>query len=214
VKLVKMLVKVLMVAGLAAGTLGGAAALGSTLWDAPPRDAAEFAERVEAGSVHLQPEPTSGETGALADQGHGETKQDKPKAKPGLRRTPAEQRYARALNGICVRAKDELRALGRPRSLVELEEYLNRALALWDRYEARFAASVPPARFRDEAAKMRDLDARGERLLRRTLRAARERDSYALLDLSDRLISLGLRENDLYSRMGAAQCATDLVPTY
>jgi hypothetical protein len=213
-RLVKVLVKVLVVAGLAGGTLGGAAALGSTLWDSPPRDAAEFAERVEAGSTHIGTEATRRVKGAVAVQGDEDARREKPKVKRRLRATRAELRYAHALDKMCVQAEDELRALGQPRSLVDVEEHVNRALALWNRYEARFAAREPPQRFRDEAAEMRDLDARGERLLRRTLRAAQERDSYALLDLSDRLISLGLRENDLYSRMGAVRCVTDLVPTY
>lgn len=212
-KLVKTLVKVLVVAGIAGGTLGGAAALGSTLWDRPPRDAAEFAERVEAGSTHWEDVAKTGLRGAIAGQ-NSKAKQQNRKAKPGPRVTTAELRYSRALNRMCVQAEDEFRALGQPRSLTEVTGYMERALVLAKRYDARFAALRPPPRFRDEAAQMRDLNARGERLLQRTVRAARARDSYALLELSDRLISLGSRGNDLYARLGAVRCVTELIPAY
>ena len=50
-RLAQTLVKAAVILAVIAATLGGAVALGSTLFEAPPRDAAEFAARVEAGST-------------------------------------------------------------------------------------------------------------------------------------------------------------------
>src|SRR5687767_8223474 len=77
VRLARTLLKTVIVLAFAAAALGGAAALGSTLFEEPPRDAAEFAQRVAAGSTRHE--------------------QD------GKPRTAEEKRYVRRVNSLCAR---------------------------------------------------------------------------------------------------------------
>ena len=80
VRLAQTLVKAAVILALIAATLGGAVALGSTLFEAPPRDAAEFAARIEAGSTH---------------------------APPSAKHSVDERRYILAVSELCAKQKRE-----------------------------------------------------------------------------------------------------------
>src|SRR5919106_4072747 len=108
-RLVRRLFKLLVVVAVAAAVLGGAAALGSTLFEAPPKDAAEFADWVAEGSKHADP---SDGKGKAADR----------------QRTPAERRFIRRLNEMCSRQERELDQLPTPQSSQETLDFLSRLL--------------------------------------------------------------------------------------
>jgi hypothetical protein len=55
VRLARPLLKLITVLAIVAAAFGGAVALASTLFERPPRDAAEFAQRIEDGSQHAKP---------------------------------------------------------------------------------------------------------------------------------------------------------------
>ena len=149
-RLVRRLFKLLVVVAAAAAVLGGAAALGSTLFEAPPKDAAEFASRVAAGSERSKPE-----------------------------RTRAEARYVRKLNALCTRMNKDFGALPRPDGLEELATYLESWQRLLRGFDADFRALPAPPRYREDARRIVELDraalrvgAAGERAARRGHRHA------------------------------------------
>jgi hypothetical protein len=84
VRLLNTLAKAVVILAVIALTLGGAAALGSTLFESPPRDAADFAARVEAGSTH---------------------------APPVEKRTQAERRYLLAAGELCRERNEQVQKL-------------------------------------------------------------------------------------------------------
>jgi len=55
VRLARPFLKLITVLAIVAVAFGGAVALASTLFEGPPKDAADFAARVEAGSEHAKP---------------------------------------------------------------------------------------------------------------------------------------------------------------
>ena len=83
-RLVQTLAKAVVILAVIAATLGGAVALGSTLFESPPRDAAEFAARVEAGSTYAPPAET---------------------------RTAAERRYILAVGELCAERNEQVHDL-------------------------------------------------------------------------------------------------------
>ncbi|MGH3091047.1 MAG: hypothetical protein ACRDOG_01765 [Gaiellaceae bacterium] len=149
-RLVRRLFKILVVVAAAAAVLGGAAALGSTLFEGPPKDAAEFAERVASGSERSRPE-----------------------------RTHAEARYVRRLNALCTRMNRDFDALPRPGGLEEFGTYLESWQGLVRSFDADFRALPAPPRYRADARRIVELDraalrvgAAGERAARRGHRHA------------------------------------------
>jgi hypothetical protein len=131
VRLVQTLVKAAVILAIIAATLGGAVALGSTLFEGPPRDAAEFAARIEAGSRH---------------------------APPAEKRTAAERRYVLAVGALCAERNEQLRDLARD---VPARDEIGTARGwrrIEAAYAERFEALEAPKRFRSTAERMSTLD--------------------------------------------------------
>jgi hypothetical protein len=124
VRLAQTLVKAALILAVIALALGGAVALGSTLFEAPPRDAAEFAARVEAGSRHAQPDE---------------------------KRTVAERRYVLALGELCAERNERLGDLERTVPEADRVRRLRSWRAVFAEYADGFAALRPPRRYRADA---------------------------------------------------------------
>jgi len=131
VRLAQTLVKAAVILALIAATLGGAVALGSTLFEAPPRNAAEFAARVEAGSTH---------------------------APPAVRRTVAERRYILEVSELCAKRNERVLDLELRISEADQVGWLRAWRAIHADYSADFEALTPPRVFRDGAARAIALD--------------------------------------------------------
>jgi hypothetical protein len=193
------LVKALGAAGLAAAALGGAAALGNNLFEAPPRDAAEFAEWVEAGSIHIDPNrkrPVA----------------QKKKAKAAKKRVSpaqlaAERRYGRTLNGYCIQQERDVAELA---GGWYAQDYLDRVLTLSRSWRVRVAALSPPPRFRAKAARYLGAWARLEDLTVRLVRANARGDTVRALELWDSWIHTAAVEADAAVALGASRCAGSL----
>jgi hypothetical protein len=130
VRLVQTLAKAVLILAVIAATLGGAVALGSTLFEAPPRDAAEFAARVEAGSTY---------------------------AAPGQKRTAAERRYVLAVGSLCGERNERLLGLERRVKEADVPGRLRGWRAIFAAYSEDFAALEPPQRYRAGADRVGDL---------------------------------------------------------
>jgi hypothetical protein len=130
-RLAQTIAKAMVILAVIAVTLGGAVALGSTLFDSPPRNAAEFAAQVEAGSTH---------------------------AAPAVRRTAAERSYVLALSDLCADRAERLRDL--ERRVKEGDELgrLRGQRAILAAYAEDFVALAPPRRFRADAREAAALD--------------------------------------------------------
>lgn len=131
VRLFQTLAKAVVILAVIAATLGGAVALGSTLFDSPPRDAAEFAARIEAGSLHTPPPE---------------------------KRTAAERRYILEIGELCAVRNERVRDLeGRVAAadrLVRLRGWRRIQAA----HAETVAAVAPPPAFRESAARVATLD--------------------------------------------------------
>jgi hypothetical protein len=130
VRLVQTLVKAGVILAVIAATLGGAVALGSTLFDAPPRDAAEFAAQIEAGSTH---------------------------APPSRKRTAAERRYLLDLGDLCAARNERLRGLERRVKSVDVVGRLRGWRAIFADYSEDFGALATPRRYQAAADRVGDL---------------------------------------------------------
>jgi hypothetical protein len=128
-RLVRNLAKTIAILVIAVAVLGGAAALGSTIFEAPPRDAAEFEARVEAGSIH---------------------------AAPAEKRTQTERAYALALNDLCSRT-DKARA-DVERTVLGKVPLLRAGQRLLADFDQEFSELAPPRRYREAAADVAHLD--------------------------------------------------------
>ena len=129
-RLAQTLAKAGVILAVIAVALGGAVALGSTLFDAPPRDAAEFAARIEAGSTH---------------------------AIPPNKRTAAERRYILELSDLCADRNERLRDLEREVSEADPVARLRGWLKIFADFSEDFAALTPPDNYADAAARASDL---------------------------------------------------------
>jgi hypothetical protein len=130
VRLVQTLVKAGLILAVIAAALGGAVALGSTLFEAPPRDAAEFAARVEAGSTH---------------------------AAPTQKRTAEERAYVLALSDLCAERNERLRGLEHRVKSADLIGRLRGWRTIFAAYSEDFAALEPPRRYQAAADRVGDL---------------------------------------------------------
>lgn len=131
VRLAQTLVKAAVILALIAATLGGAVALGSTLFEAPPRDAAEFAARIEAGSTH---------------------------APPSAKHSVDERRYILAVSELCAKQNERLRELETRVSEADPVATLRGWRAIHLDYASDFAALASPRVFRVTAARAKELD--------------------------------------------------------
>jgi hypothetical protein len=130
VRLVQTLVKAGLILAVIAAVLGGAVALGSTLFEAPPRDATEFAARVEAGSTHV---------------------------KPAQKRTAEERAYVLGLSDLCAERNERLRGLERRVKSADLIGRLRGWRTIFGAYSEDFAALEPPRRYQAAADRVGDL---------------------------------------------------------
>jgi hypothetical protein len=198
----KKLFKALFVLALAGAALGGAAAVGSTLFQSPPRDAAEFAEWVERGSEHIDPRESKERAARLAKlKKRAERKQRKTKASGP---TPAERRYGRTLSAWCVQQERDFDALGYP---YDAEAWFDRWLALSRSWRARVAALDAPRRFRDERRRYLGSWERLEGISVRLVQAQVRGDSVASLEIYDRAVHVAAVNSDAAIGMGADRCA-------
>ncbi|MGH3037123.1 MAG: hypothetical protein ACRDMU_08070 [Gaiellaceae bacterium] len=180
-RLVRTLLKAVVVLAFAAAALGGAAALGSTLFEEPPRDAADFAQRVQAASERT-----------------GDTK-----------RTKAERRYARALNALCLRQRPAEEALGTPKSVAEIPAWYRRAKPVFRRHRAQFAARRPPRSYRDEVAELLALERRAIRLFDRLVARLGAGDRAAFDEMRLGSERLSGRSEQLLVALGGLGCIHD-----
>lgn len=189
------LVKTLGVAVLAAAALGGAAALGSNLFDGPPRDAAEFAERVEAGSKHIDPNRKP----VVGPKKHTKTARPAAERKP----TAAERRYVHTMNAWCLQQEKDVAAL----QPLYGEDPLDAYLSLSRRWRARVADLAAPPRLRDEESRYLHSWERLERIIVRLVHANQRGDSVASLELWDSWVHTAAAQSDAALSMGADRCA-------
>jgi hypothetical protein len=197
------LVKALFVLVLVGAALGGAAAVGSTLFEDPPRDAAEFAEWVERGSEHIDPRETKERAARLAKL---KKRADARKQQKAKRSGPsaAERRYGRTLSAWCVEQERDVDALGYP---YDAEAWLDRWLALSRSWRARVAALEAPHRFRDERGRYLGSWERLEGISVQLIHATVRGDSVASLEIYDRAVHVAAVNSDAAIGMGAHRCA-------
>ena len=131
VRLAQTLAKAAVILAIIAATLGGAVALGSTLFESPPRDAAEFAARIEAGSTH---------------------------APPAEKRTPTERRYVLAVAAACAERNQEILDLDHRVSAGDEIAQTRARRRIQADFASDFVALSPPERFQSTAARMSALD--------------------------------------------------------
>jgi hypothetical protein len=178
VRLARSLLKVTIVLVLAGGALGGAAALGSTLFEQPPRDAAEFARRVEAASKRA------------ADQ----------------KRTGAERRYARRLNALCLRRRAADDDLAMPRSAAEIPAWYRRARPVFLRRAAQIAALHPPRSYRAQVEELLALDRQAIAAFDRLVERLRSGDRAALEEMRLGIERLADRAENRLVALGGLGC--------
>jgi hypothetical protein len=178
VRLVRTLLKAVIVLAFAAAALGGAAALGSTLFEQPPRDAAEFAQRIEAASERVD---------------------DK-------KRSRAERRYARRLNALCLRQRPAEDALGLPDSPAEIPTWYRRAKPVFLRHRAQLAALDPPRSYRDEVQELLTLDGRAVALFDRLVERLGSGDRAAFEEMRLGIERMSDRSEELLVQLGGLGC--------
>jgi hypothetical protein len=178
VRLARTLLKAVIVLAFAAAALGGAAALGSTLFEQPPRDAAEFAQRIEAGSER-----------AVDEQ-----------------RTRAERRYARRLNALCLRQRPAEDALGLPDSATEIPAWYRRAKPVFLRHRTQLAALDPPRSYRDEVRELITLDRRAVAFFDRLVERLGSGDRAAFEEMRLGIERMSDRGEELLVQLGGLGC--------
>jgi hypothetical protein len=180
VRLAQTLVKASVILAVIAATLGGAVALGSTLFEAPPRNAAEFAARIEAGSKH---------------------------APPPVKRTAAERRYLLDVGEVCAERNERLRNLELRVSEADEVAWLRAWRSIQSNYAADFKALTPPRAFREDAARAAALEREVISLADEALeaRTSGDRDVFETKTRAAEL--LGEQYDDAMHRLAAPVCA-------
>lgn len=181
-RLARSLAKTAAILTVVAATLGGAAALGSTLFPRPPRDAAEFAARVEAGSTH---------------------------APPAEKRTRAERRYVLALTALCNRTNQSLSDLERKAEQLTRPAHQRSWRAVFARFDEEFRALEPPRRYRADAARIAALDRGMIDLVDSALAARRSGDRETHETKVKAAALLDARFDERMRSLGAPACADD-----
>jgi len=183
VRLAQTLVKAAVILALVAATLGGAVALGSTLFEPPPRDAAEFAARVEAGSTH---------------------------APPAVKRTASERRYILEVSELCAKRNERLRDLDARVAEADAVTRLRSWRVIQADFAEDFAALTPPRVFRQSAVRAMALDQSMLELAEGALdaRSSGDRDGF---DTKVRAVELlGQQSDAALLRLEAPVCATEV----
>ncbi len=181
VRLIQTLAKAGVILAVIAVALGGAVALGSTLFEAPPRDAAEFAARIEAGSTHAQ---------------------------PPQKRTGVERRYVLQLSELCARRNEQLRDLERRVNEADRVATLRGWRIVFGNFSEDFAALTPPKRYEDGAARTAALSRAMLDLADGALEARRSGDRETFEAKTRAAELLDARYDQAVLRLDAPACAT------
>jgi hypothetical protein len=181
VRLVKTLVKAGLILAVIAATLGGAVALGGTLFESPPRDAAEFAARVEAGSTH---------------------------ATPAQKRTAEERAYVLGLSDLCAGRNERLRGLERRVKSADLIGRLRGWRTIFAAYSEDFGALKPPRRYQAAADRVGDLGTAMLDLIDRAFEAKRAGDLQGYEAKTRAAELLDARFDEAVLHLDAPACAT------
>jgi hypothetical protein len=181
VRLARSLLKSITVLAIIAAAFGGAVALASTLFEGPPRDAAEFAARIEAGSVH---------------------------AKSPERATAEERQYVLALNDLCARTDDAYREARRNQAGKARVQRLRSWRAVFADFDRRFQALTPPKRDRLTVDNVTRLNRSTLALTDGAIAALRagDEDGYEAKLAATKLIDA--RFDESIRRLGAPACAS------
>jgi len=181
VRLAQTLAKAGVILAVIAVALGGAVALGSSLFDAPPRDAAEFAARIEAGSTH---------------------------AVPPHKRTAAERHYILELSDLCADLNERLGDVERKVSEADRVARLRGWRTIFAAFSEDFAALPPPDNYADAAARASDLSQAMLDLAGGALEARRsgDRETFEAKVRGGEL--LDARYDQAVLRLDAPACAT------
>jgi hypothetical protein len=181
VRLARPFLKLMTVLAIVAAAFGGAVALASTLFERPPRDAAEFAQRVEDGSKH---------------------------AKPPERATAAERQYVLDLNDLCQRTDDAYQEARRNQAGKARLQRLRSWRAVFAEFDREFRAITPPKRDRLEAANVARLNRSTLALTDGAIAALRagDEDGYDAKVAATKLIDV--RFDQAMRRLGAPACAS------
>lgn len=180
-RLARLLFKIVIVLAVVAAAFGGAVALASTLFEGPPRDAAEFAARVEAGS-------------------------ELPEAPE--RSTAAGRRYVLALNDLCARTDEAYEDLRRNQDGKARLQRLRSWLQAFGRFDRDFRALKPPRRDRIDAATVVRLNRATLSLTDGAIAALRagDEDGYDAKVAATKLVDV--RFDEAIRRLGAPTCAS------
>jgi hypothetical protein len=175
------LLKLLTVLAIVAAAFGGAVALASTLFEGPPKNAAEFAARVEAGSR---------------------------RAEPPERSTAAERQYVLALNDLCARTDEAYLEARRDQAGKARLQRLRSWRAVFADFEREFRRLTPPKRDRLEAANVVRLNRSTLALTDGAIAALRagDEDAYEAKVAATRLIDA--RFDEAIRSLGAPSCAS------
>jgi hypothetical protein len=181
VRLARPLLKLITIVAIVAAAFGGAVALASTLFERPPRDAAEFAERVMDGSEH---------------------------AEPPERATAAERQYVLDLNDLCDRTDDAYLQARRDQAGKTRLQRLRSWRAVFADFDRRFQALTPPKRDRLETANVTRLNRSTLALTDGAIAALRagDEDEYEAKVTATKLIDT--RFDQAIRRLGAPSCAS------
>ncbi len=180
-RLARPFLKLITILAIVAAAFGGAVALASTLFERPPRDAAEFAERVEDGSVH---------------------------AEPPERATAAERRYVLDLNDLCERTDDAYQEARRNQAGKARLQRLRSWRAVFADFDRGFRALTPPKRDRLETAHVTRLNRSTLALTDGAIAALRagDEDEYEAKVAATKLIDADF--DQAIRRLGAPSCAS------
>jgi hypothetical protein len=181
VRLARPLLKLITVLAIVAAAFGGAVALASTLFEGPPKDAADFAQRIEDGSQH---------------------------AKPPERSTAAERQYVLDLNDLCARTDEAYEDARRNQAGKARLQRLRSWRAVFAGFDREFKALTPPKRDRLEAANVVRLNRSTLALTDGAIAALRARDEegYEAKVAATKLIDA--RFDQAVRRLGAPSCAS------
>jgi hypothetical protein len=179
VRLARSLLKAVIVLAFAAGALGGAAALGSTLFEEPPRDAAEFAQRIEAASERHERE--------------------------GAPRTAEEKRFVRRVNALCARYDARTDALAGRKPAAILDGILRERQAFVERFRVLDA----PGRYAKPAQRLLAVEAEVQPALRDVAEALRRGAAEPPPALKRKLDRLDAGYDVLLRDLDARKCTTE-----
>jgi hypothetical protein len=181
VRLAQTLLKAALILAVIAVALGGAVALGSTLFDAPPRDAADFAAQIEAGSVH---------------------------AAAPVTRTKAERRYVLDLTELCQERNEDLRTLGRRVKAADQAARLRGWQTIFTRFSEDVSGLSTPKAYEEAAGRSADLVAAMLAVADGALQAKRDGDRETFEAKTRAAELLDARYDQAVLRLDAPACAT------